>query len=503
VTRPFAALRELVAALPDSRVRGRTEGVRVRGVAVDSREVKAGDLFVCLKGAQHDGHAFALEAVRRGAVAVVAGRPLRLAAPVVTVDDTRTALGRLSAAFWGYPSRRLDIVGVTGTKGKTTTAFMLEAVLARAGLKPALFGTVENRFGSRRFPHVHTTPQAHDLQRMLAEVGRLGARSVAMEVSSHSLVLGRVEGTAFRAGVFTNLTRDHLDFHRTMKAYLGAKAVLFRGLPPAALGGVAAVNCDNPAGRTMARLTPARAVRFSPSGRRPRTGGGYRRGTGPELWATDVRCSPRGISFILNGAGRPVRVSLRLPGAHNVENALAAAGAAWGMGIDAPIIAEGLGALKCVPGRMERVPLSAPFTVVVDYAHTPDSLDRVLRAARELAPGRVIAVFGCGGNRDRGKRPMMGRIAARRADYTVVTSDNPRNEDPIAIVRAITAGIRRAGRHVVEPDRRKAIAIALREARAGDMVVIAGKGHEKVQLLHGREIPFDDVKVVGEEWRQV
>jgi UDP-N-acetylmuramoyl-L-alanyl-D-glutamate--2,6-diaminopimelate ligase len=502
VTRPFAAFRELVAALPDSRVRGRTEGVRVRGLAADSHEVKAGDLFVCLKGAQHDGHAFAPEAVRRGAVAVVAGRPLRLAVPVVTVGDTRPALGRLSAAFWGYPSRRLDVVGVTGTKGKTTTAFMLEAVLGRAGLKPALFGTVENRFGSRRFPHVHTTPQAHDLQRMLAEVLRLGARSVAMEVSSHSLVLSRVEGTAFRAGVFTNLTRDHLDFHRTMEAYFDAKALLFRGLPPGAQGGVAAVNCDNPAGREMARLGVARAVRFSASGRRPGSASGHRRGTGPELWATDVKCSPHGTVFTLNGAGRPVRVSLRLPGVHNVENALAAAGAAWGMGIAAPDIAAGLAALKCVPGRMERVPLRAPFTVIVDYAHTPDSLDRVLKAARELAPGRVIAVFGCGGNRDRGKRPIMGGIAVRRADLTLVTSDNPRNEAPDEIVREITAGIRRAGRHVVEPDRRKAIGMALRAARAGDMVVIAGKGHEKVQIVRGRELPFDDVKVAGEEWRQ-
>jgi UDP-N-acetylmuramyl-tripeptide synthetase len=484
-------LDEVPGVLAVARVRGRLDGREVRGITADSREVRRGSVFVCLKGTRHDGHAFVEKAVLDGAVAVVAGIPLRCTAPVVTVPDTREALARLSAWCRGWPGRALDVVGVTGTNGKTTTTYLLESILRAAGRRPALFGTVENRIGARRLAHTHTTPDAPALQSLLADARDAGADAAVIEVSSHALDQRRVDAVPFRAAVFTNLTRDHLDDHRTMRAYGGAKARLFDLVDGAERGGVAAVNLDDPAGPRLARRTRAMAIGFTRAGRR-----------GARVAGGRVTLSARGTAFDLREGPRALRVRLRLLGDYNVSNALAAAAAARGLGIGLDVVRRGLERLARVPGRFERVALPAPFTVVVDYAHTPDALERVLRAARGLRPRRLFAVFGCGGNRDRGKRPRMGAIAARLADFAWVTSDNPRDEDPAAIIGDVTAGIRRSGRHAVEPDRRRAIGAALRAARAGDLVVIAGKGHERAQIVRGRSLPFDDARVAATEWRR-
>lgn len=471
---------------------GRLPGSPVAGVTADSRAVARGSVFVCLRGSRHDGHAFVSQAVRNGAVAVVAEHPLRCTRPVVVVQDARAALARLAAWYWGYPSRGLDVVGVTGTNGKTTTAYMLEAILRAAGRRPALFGTVTYRYGARAWPHVHTTADAPRLQELFHRVRAAGADAVVMEVSSHALALRRVDGVNFRAAAFTNLTRDHLDFHRTMGAYFEAKALLFAALPRAAEGGIAVVNLDDPAGARVARRTGALVLGYA-----------RRRRAAARFTATAERATAAGTFFTIREGARTVPVRLKLLGDYNVANALAAAATARGLGLGWPAIRAGLARLARVPGRMERVPVRAPFTVVVDYAHTPDALERVLGASRRLTSGRLLTVFGCGGNRDRGKRPKMGRIATERADFAWVTSDNPRDEEPQGILRDITGGIRARGRHAVVPDRRAAIGRALGAARRGDVVVIAGKGHERIQLIRGRAHPFDDVRVAREEWTRV
>ncbi len=496
------SLAELCGALTGGRAHGRTAGVAVRSVTADSRAVRPGALFVCLTGARHDGHAFVPEAVRNGAVAVVAERPVGRAVPVVVVRNARRALAELAAEFHGHPSRSLDVIGITGTNGKTTTAYMLESILKEAGRRPALVGTVECRFGAMRFPHVHTTPDAPALHALFAAVLRRGADAVAMEVSSHALVQDRVTGVAFRAGVFTNLTRDHLDYHGGMGAYFRAKALLFERLPPGAVGGAAILNADSPRAAALARCTRARVWRYAAA--RPAADAsrirGWRRLEGPRLWSSHAAATVSGTAFTLHEEGAAARVRLRLLGAYNVSNALAAAAAARSLGVSREDVRRGLERLARVPGRMERVPLRAPFAVVVDYAHTPDALERALASARRLARRKVIVVFGCGGNRDRGKRPRMGAIAARRADASWVTSDNPRDEAPDAIIADILAGIHSAPRPAVEPDRRRAIAGALRAARAGDLVLVAGKGHERTQVIRGAAHPFDDAAAVRDEW---
>ena len=489
-------LAELLSWIPGSRVHGRVSGRIVRGVTNDSRAVGRGSVFVCFKGARHDGHAFVPQAVRDGAVAIVSGSPLKSTVPVVVVRNPRAALARISSAFWGFPSRHLDVIGITGTNGKTTTAYMAESILASAGIPAGVIGTIRNSFGTHEYRHVHTTPEAHDLQQMMASMLEGGAKALVMEVSSHSLDMGRVEGTSFRAGVFTNLTRDHLDYHRTMAKYFEAKTLLFEGLPGGSEGGVAVLNWDTREGRILARHTRARVMPYSALGRKA---AGIRGG----LCALRVRASADGTRFLLNEDDRSVAVNLHMIGFHNVANALSAAGAVRALGIDLADIARGLGRLKAVPGRLERVRLNAPFTVVVDYAHTPDALERVLAALRPLTRRQLTVVFGCGGNRDATKRPIMGKIATECADFTWVTSDNPRFEKAGAIISGITAGIVRRGRHAVEPDRRKAINSALSSARPGDIVLLAGKGHERTQIIGDHSFAFHDAKVAQDEWTRI
>ena len=474
-----------LAPAVQGQVRG-DAGTLVTDVALDTRKVVPGALFCCVPGARVDGHDLAGKALDAGAAALCVQRPLDLEAPQLLVGRVRDVLAPLAVTFFDHPSRRLELVGVTGTNGKTTTTFLLEAIFRAAGRTPGVLGTVEVRVGDVHRAAVHTTPEAPDLQRLLAEMADAGVRSAAMEVSSHGLALRRVDGTRFRAAIFTNLTQDHLDFHTDLDDYYQAKRRLFT----AAFTPLGVVNLDDPHGRLLASTAEVAVVTT---------------GTAADAdWrATEVAASLEGTSFRLRSpAGeRPVR--LRLAGQFNVANALGALAAADALGIDLDTAVAGLESLAGVPGRFERVDAGQPFTVLVDYAHTPDSLDNLLRAARAVTGGRVIVVFGCGGDRDRAKRPLMGEIAGRLADVAVVTSDNPRSEAPEAIVAQVAEGVARAtgpDGFLVEVDRRAAIRAALAMAGPGDAVLVAGKGHEQGQeFAGGRKVPFDDRVVAAEE----
>ena len=440
--------------------------VAITSVTHDSRQVRAGALFCCIRGRVTDGHDHAPAAVERGAVALLCERPLGIAGAEVVVDDARAAMGPVASAFHGHPSRALDVVGVTGTNGKTTTTLLLQHVLGHTGRPTGVIGTLA---GAR------TTPEATDLQARLAAFRDGGMVAVAMEVSSHALALDRVRGTRFRVAVFTNLTQDHLDFHGDMEQYFAAKAKLFE--PDYASAAV--VNADDPRGSLLADVARIPTSTFS---------------------LRDVEGLDVGfLASTGTWRGHPFRVPLG--GAFNVANALAALTTAVELGVDAGDAAEAIASAPPVPGRFETIDEGQPFRVVVDFAHTPDGIEQVLRAARALVgAGRVLVVFGAGGDKDRDKRPLMGAAAAALADVVIVTSDNPRSEDPAAIADAVVAGTARSSADVrVELDRRAAIRTAIGEARAGDVVVVAGKGHETEQLVGDRVIPFDDRAVVREE----
>jgi UDP-N-acetylmuramoyl-L-alanyl-D-glutamate--2,6-diaminopimelate ligase len=454
-------LDDLAGALGGATLRGEP-GVEVDAVVHDSRRARPGVLFCCVPGEHVDGHDFAREAVRRGASALLCARPVAVGVPEVQVADVRAAMAPAAAAVHGHPSRHLRVVGVTGTNGKTTTTHLLQAIFERHGWPTATIGTLS---GAR------TTPEAPELQARLAELRASGTAAVAMEVSSHALALHRVDATWFAAAVFTNLGRDHLDFHGTTEAYFRAKALLFTPERTA----LAVVNLDDPHGRLLRDAAEVPATGFSLAD-----------AEGLELEVARSRFRWRGVD-----------VDLPLGGAFNVANALAAATTAAELGVAAATVAEGLAAAPAVPGRFEAIESDRPFRVVVDYAHTPEGLEQVLSTARAVAPGRVLVVFGCGGDRDRDKRPEMGRTASRLADVVVLTSDNPRHEDPAAILDQVRAGAGAEAR--VEPDRRAAIALALSLARDGDLVVVAGKGHETTQVVGERLVEFDDRVVVREE----
>ena len=484
-------LGDLVAAAGDAvDVDARWTSVPISGLSYDSRAVAAGHLFFCIPGTVSDGHRYAGDAAAAGAAALVVERRLDLDIPQVVSTDARRAMGRIASAWYGGPGDDLLLLGVTGTNGKTTTAYLLESILRAAGHTTGLIGTVETRIAGRSKPGVRTTPESVDLQATLAEMRDAQVTAAAMEVTSHALVLHRVEGLRFDAASFTNLSQDHLDFHEGMEDYFAAKSSLF--VPERLQRG--AVNVDDPYGRKLLEATSVPSLSFGLLG-------------DADVRATKIEERPGGTSFVLQvegGGPAETEITTTLVGGFNVLNCLAAATTALQAGIDVAAIRDGLAALAAVPGRFEAVDAGQPFAVVVDYAHTPDSLDNVLREARRMADqtgGRSICVFGCGGDRDRGKRPLMGAVAAIRADVVVVTSDNPRSEDPHAIIDQILEGIvaeRAGGPDVVEADRREAIRAALSAARAGDVVVIAGKGHETGQEFADRTIPFDDREVARE-----
>lgn len=464
-------------------------GVEIQGIGYDSREVSPGFLFAALRGLNLDGHTFIPEALARGAVAVLHDRVVpdwrstRARIAMIRVADSRRALAQVSAAFYGHPSRRLHVIGVTGTNGKGAVTFLVEAILRRAGRRCGIVGTMGVVVNGVVAETARTTPEAPHLQRTLRAMVDHGLQYAAVEIASHALAMERVAGTRVQTAVFTNLTRDHLDFHGSMEAYGAAKARLFAMAEPA---GWAVLNADDAYTPVLRAVTRARVMTY-----------GLR--APAEVRGRDVRLHLRGSEFTAETPAGTARVTLRLAGRFNVANALAAI--AVGIAHEVPLatIADALAAMPGIPGRFEAVDEGQAFAVIVDYAHTPDGLENVLRSAREITPGRVIAVFGCGGDRDRTKRPIMGRIAAELADHVIVTSDNPRTEDPDAIIDEILPGTRAAARQVtvvVEPDRRRAIGAAVAAARAGDLVLIAGKGHESYQEIMATKHPFDDREVV-------
>ncbi len=461
----------------------------VSGIAYDSRAVTRGQVFVGLKGQHADGASFARQAIERGAAAVVSEQPAPpdVRVPWAIVENARLALALLAAEFFHHPSREMKVVGITGTNGKTTTAYVLASIFEAAGITCGVLGTVSYRIGGQVREATRTTPEAPDVQRLLREMVDLGCGACTMEVSSHALSLARVDGMTFSAGVFTNLTRDHLDFHADMDAYFRAKRRLFEMLPADA---PSLINLDDPRGASLLG-----------AGGAPTT---YAINRPADLTTGPLSFSLEGLSFDIRTARGTVHVESQLVGRPNVYNILAAVATAAALDLPLDAIERGVRALAGVPGRFEVVSgASDEVTVVVDYAHTDDALRNLLETARPLARGRLITLFGCGGDRDRTKRPLMGAVAGRLSDLIVVTSDNPRSEDPVRIIEEIQRGItpdtrRDAGQLLTIVDRAAAIAKAVEVARPGDLVLVAGKGHEKYQVIGDRTLPFDDVAVARE-----
>lgn len=455
----------------------------VEGLDYDSRRIGRNFVFFAFPGQKADGRAFAAAALAAGAVAVVSdsAAPEQLRERWIQVEHGRRALALAAGNYFGHPDERLCLVGITGTNGKTTTAYLLDSIFRTAGMTTLLVGTVEYRLAGRVLPAVNTTPESPDLLRLLAELDAAGGRHAVVEVSSHALALGRVWGLRFEVAVFTNLSRDHLDFHADMEDYFTSKRRLFEGAgapPPRQV----VLNYDDLWAR---RIRPEGEALW------------YGLEAGAALRAENVAAGLDGLRLEVCQDGQHYPVASPLPGRMNAYNILAAWGAASACGLRPEVIARGIAACRAVPGRFQKIDVGQPFLVAVDYAHTDDALRNVLSVARGLGPRRVITLFGCGGDRDRAKRPMMGEAAAQLSDFVVLTSDNPRSEDPLAIINDALVGLRRRDvAHVVEPDREAAIRRALEEAQAGDIVVIAGKGHENYQVLRDRIIPFDDGEVV-------
>jgi UDP-N-acetylmuramoyl-L-alanyl-D-glutamate--2,6-diaminopimelate ligase len=469
--------------------------VEVSGVEYDSRRVELGSLFVAMQGASTDGNKYIAKAVEAGAVAVITDSATAFDEtarnfPQVALAEVvhgRAALALAAANFFSHPERELALSGVTGTNGKTTTAFLLDAMLNHAGRKTVLIGTIEYHVAGVVQPSPHTTPESRDLLELFRKGVDAGATEAVMEVSSHALEQGRVHGLGFDTAIFTNLTRDHLDFHGTMARYFAAKRKLFDGSllrPPR----VAVLNIDDPYGADLALTASASGIEVFSYGMR----------TG-EFRAHDIEMAASGMRFSLQTPVGSTELRTRLTGKVNVYNLLAASGAAYARGLSLDLIASGIASLKCVPGRFETVDAGQPFTVVVDYAHTDDALRNLTALAREFVngtTGRVITLFGCGGDRDRTKRPLMGKAAGEGSDLVFLTSDNPRSEEPEAILADVVPGLDATGtKYILEADRTCAIRMALEEARAGDIVLLAGKGHEKTQTVKTGTVPFDDVAV--------
>jgi len=488
-------LSEILDTIDEKKVSGPTD-IEVGGLAYDSRVVERGDAFFCIKGLVTDGHLYAGQAAARGARALFVERDLDAELPdgmvVVRVPDTRFALAEAAARFYGHPSEQMKLVGVTGTNGKTTTGYLIENIFKKAGYVAGLIGTVENHVGEVVEPVTRTTPESLDLQRLLRRMVDAGVEAAVMEVSSHALELHRASGCSFDVVVFTNLTQDHLDFHISIEEYFGAKRRLFEGDDFGA-DRTAVVNLDDPFGARLLEETglPSRSFGIDP---------------GADVRADEVVVSAGGNTFRLLHGESILELATRLQGRFNVYNCLAAAAVAVEMGLAESSIADGLETLAGVPGRFENIDCGQPFTALVDYAHTPDGIHNLLEACQEVTEGRVIIVVGCGGDRDRSKRPLMGKVATEMSDLCIITSDNPRGEDPSSIIEMVLEGVRGEfgeDRYAVEVDRRSAIRKAVAEARDGDLVVIAGKGHESGQSFADRVIPFDDRQVLRECLQEV
>ncbi|GBF75468.1 UDP-N-acetylmuramoyl-L-alanyl-D-glutamate--2,6-diaminopimelate ligase [Paenibacillus sp. 598K] len=483
---------ELASLLLTSKWHGSSGAeVEIGGIRIDSRKVVPGDLFICLPGHTVDGHDYAAQAAERGAAALVVQRPLPVALPQLIVKDSRLAMAILGSHYYGYPSERLRMIGITGTNGKTTTTYLIERLLADAGRPAGVIGTIEMRYAGRSLPMSGTTPESLDLQQALADMAATDTAYCVMEVSSHALEQGRVKGIRYRSAVFTNLTQDHLDYHQTMDNYAAAKSLLFSRLgnayaPESSERSYSIINADDPYGVQLAKASAAEVITYGIEAE-------------ADVRASNIAISARGTSFHLETFRGGLDVQLRLVGKFNVANALAAVATGLAEGLELTQIRDSLEQIAGVPGRVEAVDAGQDYAVIVDYAHTPDGLDNVLKAVKEIAAGRVICVFGCGGDRDRTKRPIMGRIAASHADYMLITSDNPRSEDPERILRDIEAGLLAdevpPSRYALEVDRREAIKKAVEMASSDDVVLIAGKGHETYQIIGSRTFDFDDRQI--------
>lgn len=486
----MTTLTQLAGALPGAQCFGEAT---LTGLEYDSRAVAAGALFVAVVGERFDGHNFLADVMARGAAALVVERAEAVPAgvPYLLVKSCREALAPLACAFWGNPTKRLNLAGVTGTNGKTSTMRLMDAITRAAGETTGTIGTLGATVGETALPHDRTTPESVDLQRLFAQMLAAGATSATMEVASHALVMGRTAGCTFDIAAFTNLTQDHLDFHKTMEAYEAAKGMLFRDYAPR----VAVLNTDDAAGaRYAASNTAQQTLTYSPSGQ-----------AGADIWPVDVQLAVDSLRFTAKTPVGDVVVRLGFGGTFQIGNVLAAIGYGVARGFSPGTIAAGLAACPPVPGRFHPVQAGQDFAVLVDYAHTPDGVENVLKAARPLTPGRLITVFGCGGDRDRTKRPIMGRLARELSDIAIATSDNPRTEDPERILDDVIAGMAppaptSEGAQVYrEVDRRKAIALAVGMAKQGDTIVIAGKGHEDYQIIGHTKHPFSDQDVAREE----
>jgi len=479
-------LADLVRGIP-CELRGNS-GVEIKGIAYHSGAVRPGYLFVAIEGFKKNGSDYIDEAINRGAVAVATTdtrRVLKSWVVAIQTKSPRRFLAQVANRYYEFPSRKMNVIGVTGTNGKTTTTFLLRAIARQMGIEPGFVGTIEYWDGVARNKAGQTTPESLELVQLMARLVEKKTPLCIAEVSSHALELDRVFDIDFKAAVFTNLSQDHLDFHKTMAAYREAKLKLFTGLGPSA---IAVVNYDDRVGREIPYLTRAQVISY---GTRPEIE------PYPDVTGSVTGVRPDGLDCVVNVKGTTWPVRLKLVGRHNLLNLLAAFATGTGMGWTPEAIIAGVEALEAVPGRLEAIANSRGIQVFVDYAHTPDALRRVLTTVREFTPGRVIVVFGCGGDRDRAKRPLMGQTVAELADWAVVTSDNPRSEDPAAIIAEIVKGMT-TGERLVEPDRREAIRRALQRAGAGDTVVVAGKGHEELQIVGTEQRHFDDREVCRE-----
>ncbi len=482
-------LSKLAEALRDKKLDGNAE-VEITGVSTDSRLVRPGDLFVAVPGSSVDGHRFMGPALERGAVALAgqtaaprAGEQAYIMAP-----DSRVAAAHLAEAFHGFPSRELEVIGITGTNGKSSTLYLIRSILDAAGLPSSAVGTIAYSIADATMPAVNTTPGPVELSSALRQAVDAGHKHFVMEVSSHALDQCRVEALRFKVAVFTNLTLDHLDYHKSLDDYFNAKKHLFELLPSAAEGGAAVICADDPRSDEIAAATTAEKLTFG-------------MGVGADIRGADIKTSVSQTSFDVSTPKGDFSATLKLLGRHSVFNALAATGACIALGIDTATIKKGLESLVIVPGRFERIREGQQLEVIVDYAHTPDALKSLLESARSICAGKLILVFGAGGDRDRSKRPEMGLLAANLADFSIVTSDNPRSEDPYRIVLDIEIGFQKTGKergqdYLVIVDRREAIEEALNAAEVGDIIIIAGKGHETYQVFKDRTVEFDDRAVV-------
>lgn len=463
----------------------RTEGsldIHISEIHYDSRQVTPGSLFFCIEGYQADGHDYAAAAAEKGAAAVLLRKDIPLPEGItkVFVESPRSVMGCVAANFYGNPSEKLLLFGVTGTNGKTTTTYMIKSILEQAGKKTGLIGTITNMIGNQMIPSERTTPESPDLQKLLSQMLQEDVDAAVMEVSSHSLELDRVNGCRFEVGIFTNLSQDHLDFHGTLEKYRSAKAKLFKQ------SSLSIINVDDESGRMILNGQERRAFTY----------GIYKPA---DIFARDIEIGADGVSFNLHILGAKIPVNLSIPGIFSVYNALAAAASCYASGVSLNDIQAGLESIRGVPGRFELLNTGTDYSVILDYAHTPDGLENILKTARDITSGRLVTLFGCGGDRDAAKRPIMGEVAGRYSDFCIITSDNPRSEEPMAIINDILPGIKKTDcPYEVIENRKQAIEFALRNARANDVIILAGKGHETYQLIKGQTIHFDEREIVAE-----